>query len=87
MLIAKLTFLLVLFPACIFYRQGTSGAYVQVYKSEIIEKTLTPQWKPFNVDLGVLCNNNLDQEFVIEVSPLSHFSFQHVCSLHHVCGL
>jgi len=48
-------------------KAGKGGKWTQVYKSEIIEKTLNPQWKPFNVDLMLLCGGKLDQEFLIEV--------------------
>jgi len=47
-------------------KKAGAGKWVQVYKSEIVEKNLNPQWKPFTVFLGPLCNDNIDQEFLLE---------------------
>jgi Ca2+-dependent lipid-binding protein len=45
----------------------TSYNKVTVYKTETVHNNANPSWKPFTIDATVLCNNNFDQPFLVEV--------------------
>ncbi|OMJ88357.1 hypothetical protein SteCoe_9773 [Stentor coeruleus] len=53
-------------PYFIFYKQGKSEPWTQIYKSETIKNTLDPQWKPFELTFTTLCNNNPSLPLKIE---------------------
>jgi hypothetical protein len=40
---------------------------VVVYKSEVLRKTVDPQWRPFTVPVQALCNNDYERPLIIRV--------------------
>ncbi len=53
-------------PYLKFFALRKDGAVVEVHKTETIPNNLNPVWKPFVVDMGELCNGDLDAEFKLE---------------------
>ena len=53
-------------PYFIVYKEEGSNNWVQVYKSEIIKKTLDPFWKPFQLTSEEFCNRDYDLSIKIE---------------------
>lgn len=47
--------------------KSINNTWVQVYKSEIVKKTLDPIWKPFSLNSKQLCENNHSLALKIEV--------------------
>lgn len=43
-----------------------TGDWVVVHKTETIMNNHRPVWKPFQIDLRMLCNGSMDQPFLIE---------------------
>ncbi|KAE9553783.1 hypothetical protein FO519_003004 [Halicephalobus sp. NKZ332] len=53
-------------PFLNFYRLVADGSRQLVHRTEVIKKTLNPEWKPFNISVRSLCQGNKDREFLIE---------------------
>jgi hypothetical protein len=47
--------------------KSNNGSWSQVYKSEVIKKTLDPIWKPFQIPLSTLCEGNVESPVKFEV--------------------
>jgi hypothetical protein len=53
-------------PFLVISRVREQGAYVPVYKTEVIKKTLDPTWNPFSVSVQRLCNGDYERPLMIE---------------------
>ncbi|EUB59510.1 Copine-8 [Echinococcus granulosus] len=49
-------------PYIIILRRNDRGKWEQCYQSEVVKKTLAPDWKPLLISLDRLCDGNLDSE-------------------------
>jgi Ca2+-dependent lipid-binding protein len=47
--------------------KGDNDFYMQVYESEVVMKTLDPEWKEGAVPLYKLCNSNIESTLRFEV--------------------
>uniref|UniRef100_A0AC34RA23 C2 domain-containing protein n=1 Tax=Panagrolaimus sp. JU765 TaxID=591449 RepID=A0AC34RA23_9BILA len=48
------------------YRLVADGTRQLVHRTEVIKRTLNPEWKPFNISVRSLCQGNKDRDFLIE---------------------
>ncbi|VDK20023.1 unnamed protein product [Taenia asiatica] len=48
-------------PYIIILRRNDRGKWEQCYQSEVVKKTLAPDWKPLLISLDRLCEGNLDR--------------------------
>uniref|UniRef100_A0A158QBQ5 Copine domain-containing protein n=2 Tax=Hymenolepis diminuta TaxID=6216 RepID=A0A158QBQ5_HYMDI len=51
-------------PYIIILRRNERGKWEQCYQSEVVKKTLAPDWKPLLISLDRLCDGNLDGDTV-----------------------
>ncbi|KAM3178776.1 hypothetical protein ACTXT7_001890 [Hymenolepis weldensis] len=51
-------------PYIIILRRNERGKWEQCYQSEVVKKTLSPDWKPLLISLDRLCDGNLDGDTV-----------------------
>uniref|UniRef100_A0A914DCL5 C2 domain-containing protein n=1 Tax=Acrobeloides nanus TaxID=290746 RepID=A0A914DCL5_9BILA len=53
-------------PFLKFYRLNSDESRQLVYRTEVIKKTLNPEWKPFELSVRQLCQGDKTREFLIE---------------------
>ncbi|CAD6194525.1 unnamed protein product [Caenorhabditis auriculariae] len=53
-------------PFLNFYRRLDSGDRQLAHRTEVIKKTLNPEWKPFEISLQNLCGGDKSRQFQIE---------------------
>jgi len=50
------------------------GGWIVIHQSEVINNNLNPVWAPFTIDVGAVCNGNLDQSLLLEVWDHNDYS-------------
>nr|XP_033770763.1 copine-1-like isoform X3 [Geotrypetes seraphini]XP_033770764.1 copine-1-like isoform X3 [Geotrypetes seraphini]XP_033770765.1 copine-1-like isoform X3 [Geotrypetes seraphini]XP_033770766.1 copine-1-like isoform X3 [Geotrypetes seraphini]XP_033770767.1 copine-1-like isoform X3 [Geotrypetes seraphini] len=55
-------------PFLEFYKQGNSGSWQLVYRSEVIQNNLNPTWKKFSVPLQTFCGGDFDKPIKVHCS-------------------
>ena len=54
-------------PYVVISKGFSNGKFVKVHETEVIKNTLNPTWKPFNIPVRTLCNNDYDRELKFDV--------------------
>ncbi|XP_030066845.1 copine-1 isoform X3 [Microcaecilia unicolor] len=55
-------------PFLEFYKQGNSGSWQLVYRSEVIKNNLSPTWRKFSVPLQTFCGGDFDKPIKVHCS-------------------
>eukprot|EP00112_Aurelia_sp_Birch-Aquarium-sp1_P019041 Seg4633.1 transcript_id=Seg4633.1/GoldUCD/mRNA.D3Y31 product=Copine-3 protein_id=Seg4633.1/GoldUCD/D3Y31 len=53
-------------PFLEFSRVGEDGSFTLVHRSEVINNTLNPIWRPFDIPVQKLCNGDLDRTIKVD---------------------
>uniref|UniRef100_A0A914Y8A0 Copine-3 n=1 Tax=Panagrolaimus superbus TaxID=310955 RepID=A0A914Y8A0_9BILA len=48
------------------YRPVADGTRQLVHRTEVIKRTLNPEWKPFSISVRALCQGDKNRDFIIE---------------------
>uniref|UniRef100_A0A914Z1J4 Copine-3 n=1 Tax=Panagrolaimus superbus TaxID=310955 RepID=A0A914Z1J4_9BILA len=53
-------------PFLSFYRPIAGDTKQLIHRTEVVKKSLNPEWKPFNLSVRALCQGDKEREFIIE---------------------
>ena len=53
-------------PFLSFYRPIAEGTKQLLHRTEVVKKSLNPEWKPFSLSVRALCQGDKNKEFIIE---------------------